>query len=60
MSDSQGGGVSSVQNAEGVGDVKFSGKTLYKGVGSNVTSVTRGWAGVKKALHATCEWPRGM
>ena len=60
MSDSQGGGVSSVQNAEGVGDVKFSGKPLYKGVRSNVISVTRGWVGVKKALHATREWPGGM
>ena len=60
MSDSQGGGVSSVQNAEGVGDVKFSGKPLYKGVRSNVISVTRGWARVKKALHAPREWPGGM
>ena len=45
------------------GGVTFSRKKRYEVVGSNVTSVTRGWVGVKflgKKRYVTLEWPAGF
>ena len=46
---------------DGGGGVGLPKKKSYKGVQFNVTSVTRGWVGVKfpgKKRYVTLEWPQ--